>query len=177
MESKRMKLHLILFLILFLLGAAWTFAAISTASGQSTGPFATPGEAAITTFHAEGAQIYECKAASDGQRTWQFREPIAALMGDGKTIGRHYAGPSWEHVDGSTVTAKPVANAAGGTSNDIPWLKLEATAHRGSGLLADTATVLRINTRGGGLSGSCDEAGSYRSIPYAADYVFLRKRP
>jgi len=35
--------------------------------------------------------------------------------------------------------------------------------------------VLRINTKGGKLEGACDTAGSYRSAPYAADYVFLRK--
>ena len=28
---------------------------------------------------------------------------------------------------------------------------------------------------GGKLDGACDKAGSYRSVPYSADYVFLRK--
>src|SRR2546421_10876903 len=35
-----------------------------------------------------------------------FREPIATLLLDGKTVGRHYAGPNWEHADGSAVVAK-----------------------------------------------------------------------
>jgi Protein of unknown function (DUF3455) len=58
----------------------------------------------MLTVHAEGAQIYECKANSGGKVVWQFREPIAALIADGKTVGRHYAGPSWEVADGSAVT-------------------------------------------------------------------------
>ena len=38
--------------------------------------------------------------------TWQFREPIATLIVDGKSIGRHYAGPNWDHIDGSGVKGK-----------------------------------------------------------------------
>jgi hypothetical protein len=133
------------------------------------------GETAVITLHAEGAQVYECKAGSDGKLAWAFREPIATLFEDGKTVGRHYAGPNWEHADGSAVTAKAAGNAPGATANDIPLLKLEVTARRGSGTLADIATVQRINTAGGKLDGACDKAGAYRSIPYAADYVFLRK--
>src|SRR5262245_66491016 len=52
-----------------------------------------PGETAVVTLHAEGAQVYECKASSDGKLAWAFREPIATLFEDGKTVGRPYAGP------------------------------------------------------------------------------------
>ena len=127
------------------------------------------------TLHAEGAQIYECKAGSDGKLAWAFREPIATLLADGKTVGRHYAGPDWEHSDGSAVVGKAIGNAPGATANDIPWLKLEVTSRRGSGVLSRVTTVQRINTTGGKLEGACDKAGAYRSAPYSADYVFLRK--
>ena len=126
-------------------------------------------------LHAEGAQIYECKAGNDGKLAWAFREPIATLMENGKTVGRHYAGPNWEHADGSAVTGKVAGNAPGTTASDIPWLKLEVTAHRGTGILANVSTVQRINTEGGKLDGTCDKAGAFRSVPYDADYVFLRK--
>jgi hypothetical protein len=36
-------------------------------------------------------------------------------------------------------------------------------------------TVQRVNTTGGKAEGTCNKAGAYRSIPYSADYVFLRK--
>src|ERR1700745_1129401 len=94
------------------------------ASAQVPPAIAAPGESAVVTLHAEGAQVYECKAGSDGKLAWTFREPIATLLLDGKTVGRHYAGPNWEHVDGSAVVGKAVANVAGKTpSSDIPWLK------------------------------------------------------
>ena len=145
------------------------------AAAQVPPAIAAPGESAVVTLHAEGAQVYECKAGSDGKLAWAFREPIATLLLDGKTVGRHYAGPNWEHADGSAVTGKAIANAPGATANDIPWLKLEVTAHRGTGILAPVSTVQRINTEGGKLDGACDKAGSFRSVPYDADYVFLRK--
>ena len=102
-------------------------------------------------------------------------EPIATLLVDGKTVGRHYAGPNWEHSDGSAVVGKAVGNAPGATPADIPWLKLEVASARGSGVLTGVTTVQRINTAGGKLEGSCDKAGTFKSAPYSADYVFLRK--
>lgn len=136
---------------------------------------AAPGETVVLSVHAEGAQVYECKAGADGKLAWAFREPIATLLSDGKTIGRHYAGPNWEHADGSAVTGKAVGNAPGATAADIPWLKLDVIAHRGSGVLTPVTTVQRIHTHGGQLAGACDKAGEFRSAPYAADYVFLKK--
>ena len=64
---------------------------------------AAHGETLVATVHAVGAQVYECKADASGKLVWQFREPIATLLDDGKTVGRHYAGPHWEMADGSTV--------------------------------------------------------------------------
>jgi hypothetical protein len=136
---------------------------------------AAPGETVALTLHAEGAQVYECKAGAGGKLAWSFREPIATLLEDGKTVGRHYAGPNWELGDGSAVAAKVAGNAPGATPNDIPWLKLEVSSGRGSGNLSGVVTVQRINTQGGKLEGSCDQAGSFRSAPYSADYLFLRK--
>jgi len=150
-------------------------AGTGAASAQVPAAIAAPGETAVVTLHAEGAQVYECKAGSDGKLAWAFREPIATLVLDGKTVGRHYAGPNWEHMDGSAVVGKAVGNTPGKSAGDIPWLKLEVTAHRGSGTFSGVSTVQRINTAGGVFTGACDQAGALHSAPYAADYVFLRK--
>ncbi len=134
-----------------------------------------PGEQLVTALHAEGAQIYECKAAADGKLAWTFREPIATLLENGKTVGRHYAGPNWEYQDGSAVTGKVAGSAPGETENDIPWLKLEVASRRGNGLLSEVTTVQRVITHGGKLGGACDKAGEFKSAPYSADYIFLKK--
>ena len=152
-------------------------ASVPTASAQTPLPdaIAAPGETIVLTLHAEGAQVYECKAGTDSKLAWAFREPIATLLLDGKTVGRHYTGPNWEHIDSSAVVGKAVGNAPGATPNDIPWLKLTVTSGRGTGILSGVTTVQRINTAGGKLEGECDKPGSHRNAPYSADYVFLRK--
>jgi hypothetical protein len=147
----------------------------SISKAQVPDAIAAPGEAAMLTVHAEGAQIYECRADSAGKLAWQFREPIAALMVDGKTVGRHYAGPSWEMNDGSAITGKVDARAPGATAKDIPWLKMEVTAQHGTGQLAGTTTIQRINTKGGTAEGACEASGAFLSVPYSADYRFLKK--
>jgi Protein of unknown function (DUF3455) len=158
--------------LLLLSGSGLSAAAAETALPAA---IAAPGEATVVSLHAEGAQLYECKAGADGKLAWAFREPIAALMEDGKTVGRHYAGPSWEYNDGSAVVGKVTGNAPGATAGDITWLKLDVASRRGSGVLTPVTTVQRINTAGGKLDGVCDKAGTWRSMPYSADYVFLRK--
>jgi hypothetical protein len=153
----------------------WGSAVTTRAAEPVPAALAAPGETVVLSTHAEGAQVYECKAGADGKPMWSFREPIATLLVDGKTIGRHYAGPNWEYSDGSAVAGKVSASAPGATANDIPWLKLEVTSHRGSGMLAEVTSVQRINTSGGKRDGTCDALGHFDSVPYSADYVFLRK--
>jgi hypothetical protein len=130
----------------------------------------------ITTIQAQGAQIYECKFDASGRLAWQFREPIATLFRDGKTIGRHFAGPSWELADGSAVTGKLAARADGATVTDIPLLKLDVVSRRELGVLSATATIQRLNTHGGTAEGPCPTAGAFLSVPYSADYAFYGKR-
>ena len=140
---------------------------------QLPAAIAVPDQAPVVTLHAQGAQIYECKETG-GKLSWTFREPIAALMQDGRTVGRHYAGPTWESTDGSAVVGKAAGSAPGATADDVAWLKLDVVDRRGSGILTATTTVQRINTHGGALSGPCSERGALRAVPYSADYVFLR---
>ena len=155
--------------------AAAVFASGAARAQNLPAAIAAPGEIALLTLHAQGAQIYECKAGEGGKLAWTFREPIASLFEKGETVGRHYRGPAWELADGSMVTGKPVANAPGATPQDIPWLKLEVDTRRGTGKLTGVTTIQRINTKGGVMTGECASAGAFFSAPYATDYVFLKK--
>jgi opacity protein-like surface antigen len=124
------------------------------------------------TLHAVGAQIYRCEPNDKGELAWKFREPVATLLYAGKTVGRHYAGPTWEHTDGSLVRGKVAESKPGKTPDDIPELVLAVTEHRGSGVLERTSKVLRVNTKGGVAAGSCAKEGAALSQPYEADYIF-----
>ena len=128
----------------------------------------------VATFHAGGAQVYECLAATAGKLAGQFREPIATLFADGKTVGRHYNGPSWELADGSVLVGKVAGRAPGATPEDIPLLKLDVISRRGNSF-AEVTTIQRINTRGGVADDPCVDTGKFLSVPYSADYVFFRR--
>jgi Protein of unknown function (DUF3455) len=160
----------------FAVGYVMVIALATTARAQIPDPIkASAGEAPMLTIHAEGAQIYECKVDSTSKLAWQFREPIAALLIDGKTVGRHFAGPNWELVDGSAVSAMVMGRAPAAAAKDIAWLKLEVTSQHGTGQLTGVSSIQRINTKGGVAEGACDQSGAFLSVPYSADYVFLRK--
>lgn len=138
-------------------------------------PIRAAGEVSVFTVFAEGAQVYDCKADQAGKLAWTFREPVATLLIDGKTVGRHYAGPHWEMLDGSIIQGKVSGRAPGATAADIPWLKLDVSARKGQGQLDTITAIQRINTKGGVLEGACDKAGGTRSVAYSTDYVFLKK--
>jgi hypothetical protein len=157
------------------LAAAVLLVVAGQALAQVPQSIAAPGETAVVTLQAQGAQIYECRAGGDGRLAWAGREPAAALLQNGKTVGRHYAGPTWEHIDGSAVVAKAAGSAPGASPQDVAWLKLSVVSSRGTGLLSGITTVQRINTAGGALSGSCDKAAGLQSVAYSTDYVFLKK--
>jgi hypothetical protein len=149
-------------------------AAAQTAGVAAPAAFGVADRAPILVVHAVGAQVYECKPDASGGATWAFREPIATLVRDGRTIGHHYAGPAWELTDGDMVRGMQSAAAPGATPGDVALLKLDVVEHHGGGILKDAKLVLRLNTRGGVLKGGCPRAGDLRAEPYSADYAFLR---
>ena len=116
----------------------------------------------MLTLHAEGAQVYECKAGTDGKlglgvpradrdTAGSTARPSAVTM-PGRTGNTAMAAP-WS----ARLPATPRARRA----NDIPWLKLTVTSRRGTGILTGVTTVQRINTAGGKLEGACDKAGTF----------------
>ena len=167
-------------ILLALTAVALTVVGPQAAAAQQTAPasalavFDVADRAAILVVHGVGAQIYECKVGDTAVMNWVFREPVAALILGGETIGHHYVGPTWELTDGEVVKGKQSAAAPGATPGDVALLKLDIIEHRGSGLLEDAKLVLRLTTRGGVLKGACPTAGELRAETYSADYLFLR---
>jgi hypothetical protein len=155
------------------LGAAILALAQPAAAAEIPPALAAPGDAVIATLAATGVQVYECRAGEGGARVWAFKEPRAELLLDGRKVGRHFAGPTWQHDDGSAIVGKVAARADAASPSDIPWLRLEVSERRGAGAFAAAAAVQRINTRGGVASGACPEAGLLMEVPYTADYVLI----
>lgn len=129
---------------------------------------------------ASGVQIYDCAAKPDGGGyAWKFRAPEATLVDhDGKALGKHYAGPTWESLDGSRVVGEVKAREPGPTpATAIPWLLLAAKSNAGSGIFADAKSIQRLST-GGGLEPAepctAEKVGQPARVAYTATYYFYR---
>jgi hypothetical protein len=160
----------------FILALMGSLAAAAQAEGVQNLPatIAVNAGVPVAQLQAAGAQIYVCAKNAAGALNWTFREPVATLLEEGKTVGRHFAGPTWEFVDGSRVQGEVVSKAAGTTAKDIAWLKLSVKEPPTSGLVAGATSILRIDTKGGVFEGACDGEGELHSEPYAATYVFVK---
>ena len=134
------------------------------------------GEEVVLLAHANGVQIYTCKAGADGKFIWTLKAPEAELKGQsGKVIGSHFAGPAWKLNDGSEVTGKAAAHVDFDDPNSIPWLLVDVVSHAGNGLLTKVTTIQRIHTHGGKPPAQgCDEShrDAEAKSSYTADYYF-----
>ena len=152
--------------------------ACATDSGTDNRAPDVPADIAIGTgfkvhFHgfAVGVQIYTWNGTN-----WGSAVPEATLFdSDGNIVAIHFAGPTWESNSGSRVVGTVVPPRVTVDTNAIPWLKLQAASTSGSGVLAETKYIQRVNTAGG-LAPSTPGAfvGQVARMPYTADYYFYR---
>ena len=130
---------------------------------------------------AKGVQIYECRPGKDaGTADWVFVAPEAELFDmSGKKIGRHYAGPRWESIDGSTIAGTVKERIDAPEADAIPWLLLTTKSVGPEGSFSKVTSVQRVNTVGGAAPKTgCSSAsvGQRARMPYTADYYFLAAR-
>ena len=122
--------------------------------------------------HAVGVQIYSCNDTG-----WSLVAPCANLFDDqGELIITHFAGPTWQANDGSTVVGNAEASVSVNPTA-IPWVRLSA-ASTTPGQLGSTTNIQRIATTGGIAPPAADRnaiaAGTLAEVPYTADYYFWR---
>jgi hypothetical protein len=141
----------------------------------------TPPSASVRLFelHAIGDQIYTCEADPDtaGDYIWTFKAPEAELFNSrGELVGTHFAGPSWQGLDGSMVVGEVLERADSPNAGSIPWLLLGAKERSGSGAFSTVTYVQRLDTIGGAAPvDGCDEShqGDEIRVPYEANYAFF----
>jgi hypothetical protein len=127
---------------------------------------------------ASGVQIYECAQKADTTYEWVFKAPEATLaLRSGASVGRHYAGPTWEGNDGSKVVGEVKARDAGPDAGAIPWLLLASKESSGSGTFGLAKSVQRVATAGGVAPTAPCSGSNLKQIvrvPYTATYYFYR---
>jgi hypothetical protein len=180
-EEASMRYRLSLFASLALLTSCALAQPLSAAT--DTPDKLKPGNDAslVLVAAARGVQIYECRAKKDGNGyDWTFVAPEATLFdGSGKAIGKHYAGPRWEALDGSKVIGTLKDRVEAPAASNIPWLLLATHSDGPSGAFSSVSSIQRLHTAGGAApkDGCAKEtAGTVARIGYTADYYFFEER-
>ena len=131
----------------------------------------------VLLFHVKGRgrQIYVCQGS-----TWKFKAPEANLYyQNGKLLGRHFAGPTWEARDRSRVIGKLVASTPAPVPNAIPWLLLSSVFRDNKGVFSKVESIQRLETKGGvAPSAACTARNQKQEtgVAYEASYYFYGKR-
>jgi hypothetical protein len=151
-------------------------AALALAAPLALSP--PPGAELAHSFTASGAQLYQCMAGPTSAYGWALVGPDAVLKdASGQQVARHFAGPSWQAQDGSTIVGHVRAKAASPDGQGVDWLLLDVASSSGQGLFSGVRYVRRLETSGGKPpTGGCTAATAGRRFasPYTATYEFYR---
>lgn len=165
-------------LFVSLAGSAAALGATTAAEDIPANLAPPSGSVLLFELEARGVQIYTCTADPDDSTApvWKFKAPEAELLNErGEVVGTHFAGPTWQVLDGTTVVAAVRERADAPDEGAIPWLLLEATEHAGNGVFSMISHVQRLDTVGGATPvADCNEdlVGAEANVPYEATYAF-----
>ena len=150
-----------------------TAAPMPAAGAQAVSLAPPAGSRLLFSARGDGVQIYTC-TQDQANWIWKLKAPEATLIDtQGKAIGKHFAGPTWQLEDGSAVKGTLMASQPQVTA--IPWLLLSAQSVGGPGQLEHAGFIQRTDTVGGRApSTGCDAADPQAEtrVPYSAKYSF-----
>ena len=142
-----------------------------------------PDQTLLIKAEAKGVQIYKSVEGKDGKLEWILEAPLAGLFSpEGRKLGTHYEGPSWEATDGSKVIRdkeQVVKMAAPPNPNgDIPWLLIKVKEEGGKeGVFNKVLYIQRIDTRGGKAPAEPPlRAGTKVGVEYKATYYLYGRQ-
>jgi Protein of unknown function (DUF3455) len=127
----------------------------------------------------KGVQIYKCSEGTDHNYEWKFEAPDACLFDQqGKIIGRHFAGPTWQLNAGDKLVGRVKQKYESQDKSAIPWLLLETVESSGK-TFGQVKSVQRVNTDRGKPPAEATAAnlGEKRRILYSATYKFYAVAP
>jgi Protein of unknown function (DUF3455) len=126
-----------------------------------------------------GVQIYKCFEEADHKYEWKLEAPEADLFDkNGKKIGRHFAGPTWQLNAGDKLVGRVRQKLESKSKGAIPWLLLETVDSSGD-TFGHVKSVQRVETKGGKPPAEATAAnvGEKKRIPYSATYKFYAVSP
>ena len=161
--------------------AAPCIAAVAEPAGIAPNLRPAAEEQAAFVLNAQGVQVYACRPRANDPNAygWSFVAPEATLAEGGATVGRHFAGPTWESSSDRSSVKGAVRERQDGGAGNIPWLLLAATPAATEGRFAGISSVQRVATKGGvEPTAPCDasKVGEEMRVPYTADYYFYKRK-
>jgi hypothetical protein len=97
----------------------------------------------------------------------------------GATVGRHYAGPTWESSSDRSSVKGAVRERQDGGAGNIPWLLLAGTSNGADGKMGGVTSIQRVATKGGiepTVGCEASKMGQEVRVPYTADYYFYKRK-
>jgi hypothetical protein len=161
----------------FAIGVAAAGAALQiSAAGQQPIPeiLSVPaGNVLLLRAYGIGVQMYTCPVYATSVAV-PHANLIDSDKDEGDLVAIHFAGPTWQALDGSSVVGD-AANAKHFPAlepDGIDWLLLPAKSTAGSGLLSRITYIQRLYTDGGKPPASCNLNQAEVLVDYSAQYLF-----
>jgi len=97
------------------------------------------------------------------------------LFASGKTWAGHYAGPTWELIDGSGSVGKIVSHAPA-QARLTSRSSTRGHVRRGQGQLSSVSTIKRLNPEAASPSGNAARTHTLLGVPYTATTPLSQER-
>jgi hypothetical protein len=120
-----------------------------------------------------GVQRYACPVNPTSAAV-PHADLFASDKDEGDLVAIHFAGPTWQALDGSSVVGD-AANAKHFPAPDragVDWLLLPAKATSGYGFFSKVTYIQRLYTNGGNPPASCNPNQIEVLVDYSAQYLF-----
>jgi hypothetical protein len=120
-----------------------------------------------------GVQKYTCPVYATSTAV-PHADLLAGDRDEGDLVAIHFAGPTWQALDGSSVVGD-AANAKhfpAPERDGVDWLLLPAKSTSGNGLLSRVTYIQRLYTDGGKPPASCNLNQTEVLVDYSAQYLF-----
>jgi hypothetical protein len=131
------------------------------------------GNVLLLRAYGTGVQKYTCPVYATSAAV-PHATLIAGDRDEGDLVAIHFAGPTWQALDGSLVVGD-AGNAKHFPAPDrdgVDWLLLPAKSTAGYGLFSRITYIQRLYTDGGKPPTSCNLNQTEILVDYSAQYLF-----
>jgi hypothetical protein len=131
------------------------------------------GNVLLLRAYGVGVQKYTCPVYATATAV-PHADLLAGDTDEGDLVAIHFAGPTWQALDGSSVVGD-AANAKHFPAPDrdgVDWLLLPAKSTTGNGLFTRVTYIQRLYTDGGKPPASCNLNQTEVLVDYSAQYLF-----